>query len=105
MGPHLSDELKQAVKRISFNIELRAGERFYDRRQFIDVVWPDVAAVRPGMHSYALRTRAKSDFGSPEDTGNSIRPGVSDERDLVEVDAEVGHESNGSVVLTTPEDP
>jgi hypothetical protein len=77
---------------IAFNIELNRGKAFEQVGYFINIQWPDVTPIRTGMDGDAVSAGGNALFHSTENIGDSVVPGIAEQGNLVDVDAQVGHQ-------------
>ena len=94
MGPDLVDQLHEIGERIALDVELDGTVVFGRQhvRQFGDITAPDMALIRAGMDCHPVSASVDDRSRRVE---NARPPGIAliaQQRDLVEINAELGHD-------------
>lgn len=83
--------LDEPVEGVAFDVVLGRGMAAHDTRDRLDVVEADMPLVGTGMHGDAVGARGEGDLRQTAEIGDPMRPRISEGRDLVDVDGELGH--------------
>ena len=90
LGPHLTHQVHQVVKRIALDVELTVRPSLHHRHQVLDIRGADMALIWTRMHGDALRTRLQAQLRGTRHTGNAQMPRVAQQGHFVDIDRQGG---------------
>src|SRR5712691_2038431 len=87
-APSLANEFEQAVKRIAFDIEFRAGPVPQHDGELAHVLRPHVPSVGARMDRDPVSARVQRNARRVDDVWNADGAGIAQQRNLVEIGAQ-----------------